>query len=143
MLDSPTVWLLHEPRSQLDLSDARSFGTVLPVLPSSMNPSLTPGPALAMMRRLFQQQYREGDTLLYAPADPIVPLLAGLTLASIGRARQPLRWLRWERARYRDEKTGRLIEPKPGQAAGFYVPVTIETDALRPAQKGVFAKEDK
>lgn len=126
-----TVWLLHEPRQRMqregeqrsvvtvNTEDARAFGVVRPILPASVYPSMAPGPALRDMERALRD-YVPGDSLLYAPADPIAPLLAGLVLQAQGLTREPLRWLRWEKHR----------RPAPGEPAGFYVPVTIDASRL-------------
>lgn len=118
----PTVWLLQEPRGiAVDLEDARQFGVVKPVLPASFHPQQAPGPALFQLMQAFRD-YQPGDHLLYAPSDPLVPLLAGLALHATGATREPLRWLRWDRRRA--EGGGRA--PGGRDAPGHYIPVFVD-----------------
>ena len=77
------------------------------------------------MAKAFKD-YRPGDMLMYAPADPIVPLLAGLALHAVGATQEPLRWMRWERRRPPAGAT-----PEEARArSGLYVPALVDCRRL-------------
>ena len=135
MTREPRVWLLQEPRlAAVERNDARAYGEIVPVLNTRTNPAMTPGPAIRKMMNVLRD-YRPGDRLLYAPADPVVPLLAGLVLHALGATQEPLEWLRWDRD---PEARKRLLAEQhssagpPGRVAmpGRYVPITIDTRPL-------------
>jgi hypothetical protein len=111
---------------RVDTEDASKFGTIRPILSSEDMVSMAPGPALRRMYRALADGYRPGDSILYAPADPLVPLLAGLALHAAGATRDDLRWLRWER-RGRNETRD---DDSNGNRQGFYVPTIINARPL-------------
>jgi hypothetical protein len=131
----PNVWLLQEPRTlAIDTEDASKYGTIRPVLSRDVNPAFAPGQALVTMARAFRDDYRPGDFLLYAPADPIVPLLAGLALHASGATREPMKWLRWERRNRDAPPEDRATRGR----AGFYVPSILDARPLFGFQGSTF-----
>jgi hypothetical protein len=127
----PTVWLLQQPRLRnVSIADAEQFGTLQTVLSARENPSIYPVPCLVQMMRAFQD-YQDGDFLLYAPADPVVPLLAGIALAKLDKLNAPILWLRWDRdviaraeRREEAEREGKPINVHK-KLPGVYIPVPI------------------
>jgi hypothetical protein len=113
-----TVYVVQQPRpvvrhgrsTTYDLSPALQFGPLEIVFAQDDQPSMTPGPSLALARHKLKH-IRPEDYLLWAGGDPaalsMVSLVAGQNL--LGR----IRLLRWERERLNGRRTG----------GGFYLPV--------------------
>lgn len=116
----PLVWVLQEPRTPVDLGDARGYGPLRLILPAHDLPSIRPGGSLRALDRALRD-YRPGDYILQAPSDPVVPLLTGLVLQARGMTTEPIQWLRYDKARKGIDAGGR---------SGFYTPVTIDAALL-------------
>lgn len=122
----PTVWIIQEAWGDrpMDLSSLHRYGALRYMFDQRDLPSLTPGPALAKLQRIFAREFNEDtDYLCSLPTgDPLALVLVGIVLEQ-RRMIEPnkgIQWLRWERERI----TGENGVVRSG--AGFYVPTIVK-----------------
>lgn len=120
-MEEGIVYVVQEPRPffdrvtgvtvSKDLSSAQRYGKIVPLLDSSDQPSITPGPSMFVMQKKLREFNPERDYICYTGGDPMSLALALLTLRDMNY--REVQVLRWDRER--DTEGNR----KPG---GFYVP---------------------
>lgn len=115
----PIVWLVQSSWfPNADLSSAQRYGKLVPILDATDSPSAAPGPCMRKITNALQD-YRPGDYIVYALADPAGLLLTGIVLERLRITAQPISWLRWERER--------APSGERRHGVGYFVPSNINT----------------
>ena len=108
------VYILQKPFRDRDFSSAARYGAIDYIFESGESPSLTTPKAIFKIRTKLKDFNSDEDYLVASGGDPIVPLLVGSILQTLGI--KEYSFLRWERERDLNNKL---------TSAGFYVPVSV------------------
>lgn len=113
-MTSGKVYILQKPFKNKDFSSAARYGAIHYIFESTDSPSLATPKAIFKIRQKLKDFDPEKDYIVSSGGDPIVPLLVGSVLQTLGI--REYSFLRWERER---DLNNHLTK------AGFYVPVLI------------------
>lgn len=111
------VFVVQKPKpgpggKMYDISPAINLGQFVFVFDSHEQPGLTPGPSMNKARKILKDFCNE-DYILWAGGDPAA--LAVVTLVASDMNHGVINFLRWERERNAEGRTGR----------GYYMPVRL------------------
>lgn len=121
-----TVYVVQKPKPgpnlvTYDISPAQEYGDIQFVFDAYENPSSNPAYSLQKVRAVLAAFDPKLDHIVSAGGDPYGLFLVGFVLNEL---KLPLRWLRFERLRFRP---GTI--PEQGAKTGYYIPVEMPSSA--------------
>lgn len=109
-----TVFLIQEPNTDKDLSSAKQFGKIRPIISAEEKPAQNITGVMNKLYAALEDYNYQTDVICFAGGDPLLEFLTGVAVASL--ALPEITHLIWNRERSPDGSRS---------GSGFYIPKKI------------------